>query len=165
MNQQQTRNHFIDAIRGFAAINMAVFHFLYDVFIIYEKNPHWYSLPAVHLWQQAICQTLIFLSGFVWQWGIRGNLRRGMRFNGYGCLITIITLVVIPSESIWFGILNFMGCAVLLLLGLQTVLKKFLRYAGLLSIFYCLCFASRFSMAASGSAVCFAYRCPLFCIL
>lgn len=31
MNQQQTRNHFIDAIRGFAAINMAVFHFLYDV--------------------------------------------------------------------------------------------------------------------------------------
>ena len=131
MNQQQTRNHFIDAIRGFAAINMAVFHFLYDVFIIYEKNPHWYSLPAVHLWQQAICQTLIFLSGFVWQWGIRGNLRRGIRFNGYGFLITIITLAVIPSESIWFGILNFMGCAVLLLLGLQTVLKKIPPVCGL----------------------------------
>lgn len=131
MNQQQTRNHFIDAIRGFAAITMAVFHFLYDVFIIYEKNPHWYSLPKVHLWQQAICQTLIFLSGFVWQWGIRGNLRRGMRFNGHGFLITIITLAVIPSESIWFGILNFMGCAVLLLLGLQTVLKKIPPVCGL----------------------------------
>ena len=31
---------------------------------------------------------------------------------------------MIPGEAIWFGILNFMGCAVLLLLPMQKILQK-----------------------------------------
>ena len=94
-----------------ALVNMAVFHFLYDVFIVYGKNPFWYGLPAIRIWQQMICQTFIFISGFVWQLGMKGNLRRGLRFNLYGFIISLVTLIIIPSETIWFGILNFMGCA------------------------------------------------------
>lgn len=124
MKTQKTRYFLIDGIRGFAIINMVIFHFLYDVFIVYGKNPFWYGLPMIHIWQQMICQTFIFISGFVWQWGMEGNLWRGLRFNLYGFLISLITLTVIPSESIWFGILNFMGCAVLLMFPLQKASKK-----------------------------------------
>lgn len=52
------------------------------------------------------------------------NLRRGIIFNLLGLLISIITLVVVPAQTIWFGILNFMGCAILLTLPLEKLLKK-----------------------------------------
>ena len=29
---------------------------MYDVFIVYGKDPLWYGLPAVRIWQQMICQ-------------------------------------------------------------------------------------------------------------
>ena len=124
MGTEKTRYYLVDGIRGVAIINMAVFHFLYDVFIVYGKNPIWYGLPAIHIWQQMICQTFIVISGFVGQWGMEGNLRRGLRFNLYGLIITLVTLIVIPSETIWFGILNFMGCAVLLMFPLRKMMKR-----------------------------------------
>lgn len=124
MQAQEKRYGLVDGVRGFAIVNMVVFHFLYDVFMVYGKNPLWYGLFAVHIWQQAICQTFIFISGFVWQWGMAGNLRRGLRFNLYGLMISLITLMVIPSETIWFGILNFMGCAVLLMFPLRKLVKN-----------------------------------------
>ena len=124
MEAQKKRYYLVDGIRGVAIVNMVVFHFLYDVFIVYGKDPFWYGLPAIHVWQQMICQTFIFISGFVWQWGMEGNLRRGLRFNLYGFIISLVTLIVIPSETIWFGILNFMGCAVLLMFPLQKLVKK-----------------------------------------
>ena len=89
MEAQKKRYCLVDGIRGVAIVNMAVFHFLYDVFIVYGKNPLWYGLPAIHIWQQMICQTFIFISGFVWQWGMEGNLRRGLSFNLYGFIISL----------------------------------------------------------------------------
>ncbi|MCX4269309.1 MAG: heparan-alpha-glucosaminide N-acetyltransferase domain-containing protein [Lachnospiraceae bacterium] len=124
METGKIRYFLVDGIRGFAVINMAVFHFLYDVFIIYGKNPFWYGLPMIHIWQQMICQSFIFISGFVWRWGMEGNLRRGIRLNLYGFLISFVTWTVIPSEAVWFGILNFMGCAVLLLVPLQKGIRE-----------------------------------------
>lgn len=124
MKAQKARYFLVDGIRGIAIINMTVFHFLYDVFMIYGKNPLWYGLPLIHIWQQAICQTFIFISGFVWQWGMEGNLRRGLRFNLYGLLISLITLIFVPSEAVWFGILNFMGCAILLMFPLRRAAEK-----------------------------------------
>ena len=59
MEAQKKRYYLVDGIRGVAIVNMAVFHFLYDVFIVYGKNPFWYGLPAIHVWQQMICQTFI----------------------------------------------------------------------------------------------------------
>ena len=41
MEAQKKRYCLVDGIRGVAIVNMAVFHFLYDVFIVYGKNPLW----------------------------------------------------------------------------------------------------------------------------
>ena len=114
----------IDGIRGFAITNMVIFHFLYDVYIIYGKNSAWYTLPHIHVWQQAICWTFIFVSGFVWQLGMKNNFRRGIFFNICGVAISLITWRMIPTEAIWFGILNFMGCAVLLTIPLHNIMRK-----------------------------------------
>lgn len=124
MREERTRYCLIDGIRGIAIINMVLFHFLYDIYIVYGKYPEWYGLPGIHIWQQTICRTFIFISGFVWVWGKEKNLRRGIMFNLFGLLISFITLIIIPSQSIWFGILNFMGCMVLLMFPLEKILKK-----------------------------------------
>ncbi len=123
MDKNRQRFYLIDALRGLAIVNMVLFHFLYDVFIVYGKDPSWYSKPLSHIWQQWICQTFILVSGFVWQWGIQTNLRRGILINLCGFVITVVTLVAMPSEAVWFGILNFIGCAVLLLIPLHKIIK------------------------------------------
>lgn len=134
-NNSNKRYLLIDGIRGFAIINMVIFHFLYDVYIIYEENAAWYSLPHIHIWQQAICWTFIFVSGFVWQLGIENNFRRGIFFNICGIAISLITWRIIPTEAIWFGILNFMGCAILLTIPLHNIMRKVPPTIGMLLSF------------------------------
>lgn len=128
---QSKRYLLIDGIRGFAVANMVLFHLLYDVFMVYGINPHWYFLPHIHIWQQAICRTFIFVAGFVWRLGEENNLRRGIFFNACGLTISLITSTVLPSEAVWFGILNFMGCAVLLTLPLHQHMQKIPPAAGM----------------------------------
>lgn len=131
MQKEKIRYHLVDGIRGIAIINMVIFHFLYDVYIVYEKSPTWYCLTPIHIWQQMICWTFIFISGFVWAWGKEKNLQRGIIFNLFGLLISFITLVIVPTQTIWFGILNFMGCAILLMLLLEKLLKKMPAICGM----------------------------------
>ena len=40
MQNKEKRYFLIDGIRGAAIINMVLFHFLYDIFIVYEKKDH-----------------------------------------------------------------------------------------------------------------------------
>lgn len=42
----------------------------------------------------------------------------------YGFIISLVTLIIIPPETIWFGILNFMGCAVLLMFPLRKAVNR-----------------------------------------
>lgn len=114
----------IDGIRGLAITNMVILHFLYDVHIVYGKNPAWYSQPNIHIWQQSLCLAFVFIAGFVWQLGLKNNLRRGIFFNLCGFVISVITLVITPTEPIWFGVLNFMGCAVLFMIPLHKMMCK-----------------------------------------
>ena len=106
--------YLIDALRGTALLNMLLFHFGYDYFIIFARQPGWYSMPAVHIWQRFICITFLFVSGISYHFG-HSNLKKGILLNLYGCCITIVTLLFIPSEAVWFGILNCIGCCTLLL--------------------------------------------------
>lgn len=69
-----------------------------------------------------------------------------MLFNLLELLISCITLVIIPAQAIWFGILNFMGCAVLLMLPLENALKKIPAACGMAVSFlmFLLCKRVRF---------------------
>ena len=132
---EKKRYHLIDALRGFALLNMLGMHFLYDVFVVYGREPRWYLRPGVHVWQQAICWSFILIAGFSFHWGRKNNLRRGLLLNLCGLVITAVTLVVMPSEAIHFGILSFMGCAVLLTIPLEKALHRIKPAAGILICF------------------------------
>lgn len=163
MNGTGKRYFLVDAVRGAAIVNMVIFHFLYDVFIVYGKDPHWYGLKGIHIWQQAICQTFIFISGFVWVWGMEGNLRRGLRFHLFGCMISLVTLFAVPSQAIWFGILNFMGSAVLLMFPLHRALEGVSCFRGFILCLFCLFSAGRYSTVISGLGTWCGYGCRICC--
>ena len=128
---EDRRWHLIDALRGFALLNMLGMHFLYDVNVIFAREPRWYLRPEVRLWQQYICWSFILIAGFSFCWGRRNNLRRGLLLKLCGFLITAVTLIAVPEEAIWFGILNFMGCAVLLTIPLERTLRRLPPLTGL----------------------------------
>lgn len=113
----------LDTYRGIVIINMIAYHFLYDVFVIFGSNFYWYRNPGVHAWQQFICCSFIILSGFVWTYGQKHNLRRGIVINLLGFVITAFTLIFTPGQEIWMGILNFLGCAILLTFLLDVVVR------------------------------------------
>lgn len=135
MPTREGRYDLIDTIRGIAIISMVIFHFCYDVFMVYGRDPSWYSRPAVHIWQQSICWTFILVSGFVWSWGRSGNLKRGIMLNVWGLVISGVTVLAMPAEAVWFGILNCIGCAVLLMIPMEPVLRRIPAAIGLVATF------------------------------
>lgn len=124
MTTRSERYDLIDTIRGIAIVSMVIFHFCYDMFMIYGRDLSWYGQPIVHIWQQSICWTFIVVSGFAWSWGSQGNLKRGIILNIWGLIITGVTVLVMPADAVWFGILNCIGCAVLLMIPLAPLLRR-----------------------------------------
>ena len=114
----------IDALRGLALLNMLGMHFLYDVNVVFGREPGWILRPGIHIWQQYICWSFILIAGFAFPWGREKNLRRGLLLNAWGFAVTAVTLLFLPEEAIWFGILNFLGCAILLTIPLERGMKK-----------------------------------------
>ena len=137
---KKTRYHFIDSYRGFVILHMILYHFCYDVFVLQGINPEWIDKPAAFVWQQFICISFIVIAGISAGFS-RNLLKRGLLLNGIGFLITLVTLVFIPEASIYFGILNLMGCALLLLIPLRRFIdEKNWRWWGIGSLFLFLVF-------------------------
>ena len=128
---EDRRYHFIDALRGLALMNMLAYHFMFDVNVVYGRDPEFYLRPWAYVWQQYICWSFILIAGLSFHWGRRHNLRRGLFLNACGLIITLATLLVMPDEAIWFGILNFMGCAILLTMAAERGLERLQPLAGL----------------------------------
>lgn len=107
------RYDFIDGIRGIALLNMVVYHFLYNVYIVYEKDLGWYRRPEIYLWQQGICWTFILIAGISIHFS-RNNWKRGMVALGSGWIITLGTVLFMPQQAIHFGVISFIGTAILI---------------------------------------------------
>ena len=127
---QKTRYRWLDILRGAAVVNMVAFHFCYDWFEVFARQPGWYFLWPSRLWQQAICCTFILTAGFSAYLGRRA-LRHGLILNLCGLAVSAVTLLALPSEAVRFGILNLLGCAVLLVWLLRPALEKLPAAAGL----------------------------------
>lgn len=109
----------IDVVRVIAMVLMIVFHFVYDLneFLginIDYLNGFWYyegKLSAL---------LFIFISGISNGFS-RKPVRRGIKILFYAMIITIVTYVIFPDEYIRFGILHFLGTAMII----SPVLRKF----------------------------------------
>ena len=126
------RYHLLDALRGFAIYHVIIFHFLYDVYVVYGLNPDWPYQTWVQLWQRNGCGLFVLVSGMVFALG-RNTFKRGLQLQILGLIITLATSVFAPSEVIYYGILTFFGSAMWLTLLLKQILQCVPAILGMLA--------------------------------
>lgn len=106
------RYELLDTLRGFSLINMIIYHSIWDLIYIFSIINN--NLPNLfYIWQQCICSSFIFISGFCWSLS-HNHLKRGFTIFICGLLITFVTYVFTPQNTIIFGILTFLGSAILI---------------------------------------------------
>ena len=122
----------IDALRGLALLNMLVYHAMYDWVYIFGHASGWYDIWSTHchVWQQYICWSFILLSGFSLPLA-RRPVRNGLLVAACAALLTAATVLFLPSESIWFGVLHLNAAAVLLTCLVRPLLQRIPAKAGL----------------------------------
>lgn len=109
---------------------MLVFHFAYDIFVIFMEQPGWPYMFPVRLWQRTICITFIFISGFSFCFG-RNHIKHALKLLGTGIAITLFTYFFIPGQVIYYGIIFFLGEAALAMALAGRFLKGRFAAAGL----------------------------------
>ncbi|MDI3548951.1 MAG: hypothetical protein PWQ15_53 [Methanobacterium sp.] len=137
----------IDVLRGLAIVMMVTYHFLFDIsfFGVYPLN-----VSTGILWWLARLTAFVFLflvgvslvlshsraelkgqnlegRGFFFKY-----LKRGVKIFLLGILISMVTWIFIPQEFIVFGVLHFIGIAIIL--EYPFLNKKYLNLA--LGIFF-----------------------------
>ena len=123
LSAPSVRYHLIDALRGFALVNMVLFHLMYDIFNIFSAGTGWNSEPLTIIWERFICCSFIILSGVSLNFS-HHPFKREIILNACGFLITVVTVLVMPSQAVWFGILNFLGCALMISYPLKAYLEN-----------------------------------------
>lgn len=124
------RYNFIDVIRAAAILSMIVYHLCYDIFVVFGVYPSFWKEPLVMLWERSICFTFIIVSGVSLNFS-RHPYRRGIIVNLCGFAVTIATVLFLPREQIWFGILNLIGCAMMITYALHDLLDRLNPAAGM----------------------------------
>ncbi len=120
-SKKAARLYMIDSLRGLAVILMVVYHAFYNVRYIFG-NPFQWTVRLYPL-QQAACWLFILIGGFSFALS-RDNLRRGLLVSACGLALTAVTAVFMPRERIVWGVLSFLGAAMLLAHGARNVLRR-----------------------------------------
>lgn len=123
IKEQKVRIHWIDAVRGVTLISMIIFHAIWDAVYLYDFHIPWLLENGAYIWQQSICWTFIFLSGFSYRFSKR-PFKRGVIISCAGIMITIVTSIFVPDDRVVFGVLSMMGFSYLLLRILETLFRK-----------------------------------------
>ena len=112
----------LDILRGLTLISMIAYHAVWDLVYLFGVGWDWYKTNAAYVWQQSICWSFIILSGFCWNLG-KKKWRRGFVVFVAGTVISVATYVFMPDAKILFGVLTFLGSAMMLFIILDKVLR------------------------------------------
>ena len=130
----KNRARILDVLRGFSLVSMITYHTMYDLVVLFGVRAPWYFGWPGYLWQQSICWVFILVSGASMNYGSH-TARRGLIVFGCAMALTIVTLLAMPGQLIVFGVLHFMGLAMLISAGLGPLLKKVKPVAGAVASF------------------------------
>ncbi|MBQ9984373.1 MAG: DUF1624 domain-containing protein [Lachnospiraceae bacterium] len=138
---QVPRYHLLDALRGCILISMFLYHGTWDLVYIFGVKMDWFQSAIAHVWQQSICWGFILLSGFCWHLG-SNKWKRGLQVFLAGAVITGVTYLFMRENIIIFGVLTLLGSCMLLMIGLDKLLRKWNCYIGAI-FFFALFFLTR----------------------
>lgn len=118
------RRYFVlDNIRGITLISMILYHTMWDMRYMFGVKVPGFQWDLAYIWQQSICWTFIFLSGFCWHFS-KKKMQRGLFILGAGGIVTLVTLLLLPDSRIIYGVLTFLGISTLLMILLQPLCEK-----------------------------------------
>lgn len=113
----------IDALRGVAIILMTVFHALVDIRDFFGfADVRYFEPPLVYI-GKASAILFIFISGVSCRFS-KSNIKRGVKVLLCGLIVTAATYFYVPELYIRFGILHFLGTAMILTGVLQMLIRN-----------------------------------------
>lgn len=113
MEQENKRVWLLDEVRGLSILLMVIYHFFYDIVVLYGVNiPLFYS-PGLNMLRDFFAGVFIFISGTACRFS-RNNLKRGVQCFGLGMVMTYVTAVALPNDPIVFGVLHLLGVCMVL---------------------------------------------------
>jgi len=121
---RQDRYWEVDAWRGFAIAIMVIYHLVWDLYGLAGWNIQVYD-GFWHYWQLVTATSFIGLAGLAMslragrmrkkhQLSFRPFLQRGITIFSWGMVISVVTFLYLPAEYVRFGILHFIGAAIIL---------------------------------------------------
>lgn len=134
--KNENRIHFLDEARGFAVFLMIFYHAFYLLYSAFGLK--WaYDLFVFFMPVEPIFAALfMFVSGISTSLS-RNNLKRGLILLGVALGFTAVTAFVMPALGfveceIYFGILHFLSCSIIIFSLCRKPLSKISPFAGML---------------------------------
>ncbi len=123
------RIHLMDEIRGFAVLCMVFYHGFYllsDVFYLpFFRSLLYFFMPAEPFFAAAF----VGISGVASQLS-RSNVKRGLKLAVVAVAVSLVTWLVVPQETILFGVLHMLSLCMILFGLLQKPLSHLPFWAG-----------------------------------
>lgn len=118
----------IDWLRGLAIVCMIAYRTVWDFVTLWETDfsDPWHRAlfePTVAWIPQYIGFTFIFIAGMSFTLGSR-HLVKGLQLIAWSTVISLITWFAIPENPVRFGVLNLLGCGMIVLWTLDRVLPE-----------------------------------------
>lgn len=103
----------LDDLRGLLIILMVIYHFIFDITDVYSVSNSLLDVPFVIFSRILGASLFILIAGSMCNYS-RNNLKRGLIAFAIAMAISLVTAFIIPSQSVKFGIIHFMGVAMIL---------------------------------------------------
>ena len=120
----------LDTLRGLTLVSMILYHACWDMVYMFDADWPWYRSRGAFLWQQSICWTFILLSGYCFRLG-KHPFRRGGAVFAAGALVSAVTILFLPGNRVFFGILSLLGASMLLTALVRPYLSRVPAVPGL----------------------------------
>ncbi|HEX3025962.1 MAG TPA: heparan-alpha-glucosaminide N-acetyltransferase [Clostridia bacterium] len=109
--KKHSRIDLLDAVRGIAILAMVFYHALFDLQDVFQINTHIFSM--LEIFEPPFAGAFILLAGVSCRFS-HNNYLRGLKVLALAMAVTVVTVLLIPGQSIYFGILHFMGVSILI---------------------------------------------------
>lgn len=130
IKKENKRICMLDELRGVAIIAMVIYHTLVSMALIYNLEFSYDIFLKAEKLQPLIPITFITLCGISCSLS-KSNTKRGIRIFAIALVITLVTFLFMPQMVIVFGILHFLGLALIIYSLIKRYIDKIKSRAGI----------------------------------